>query len=186
MSTNQSWVLMSGGIDSYACAHFLISQGKDVHGMFIDYGQAAAKFERHSVEQISGLLGIPISYFTVTGCTPFAAGEIVGRNAFFISSALLFVPKKSGLIAIGIHSGTPYYDCSPSFLEIMARLVGEQTDGAIKVVAPFLKWTKNDIFAYFRAAGLSLPATYSCEAGVEIGCGKCASCADRKAIDAAF
>jgi 7-cyano-7-deazaguanine synthase len=184
MSTNESWVLMSGGIDSYACAHFLMCQGKDVHGMFIDYGQAAAKLERDSVEKISGLLGIPISYFTVTGGAPFTSGELVGRNAFFISSALFFAPNTSGLIAIGIHSGTQYYDCSSIFLETMNRLVGEQTDGSIKVIAPFLKWTKKDVFEYFKVSGLSLDATYSCEAGVKIGCGKCASCADRRAINA--
>ena len=184
MSINEALVLMSGGIDSYACAHLLMSQGIDIHGIFIDHGQAASLLERDSVEMISKLLGISISYFSVVGGTKFASGELVGRNAFLISSALFLSPNKSGLIAIGIHSGTHYYDCSPNFLETMNRLIGEQTDGSTKVIAPFLQWTKSDIFDYFKASDLSLDATHSCELGVKFGCGKCASCADRKSINA--
>ena len=35
-------VLMSGGIDSAACAAFLAAQGIKVSALFVDHGQAAA------------------------------------------------------------------------------------------------------------------------------------------------
>jgi 7-cyano-7-deazaguanine synthase len=184
MSINEAVVLMSGGIDSYACAHLLRSQGFHVEGVFIDHGQAATTFERRAVQQISALLDIPISNLKVSGGLPFSSGELIGRNAFLIATAMFMTRRQSGLIAIGIHAGTPYYDCSPLFIESMNRLVGEQTDGALKLVAPFLNWTKKDIFDYSISSSLSLHVTYSCEAGTESGCGQCASCKDRKALNA--
>src|SRR5262249_50509326 len=41
----QVTVLMSGGLDSLSCAHFLLKRGLRVHGLFIDHGQPAARPE---------------------------------------------------------------------------------------------------------------------------------------------
>lgn len=175
-------VLLSGGIDSAACAAFLIAQDFKVSALFLDYGQAAATYEQAAAESLATKLGIEIRTLRFDGATSFGSGELVGRNAFFVFSALFATRGRSNLIALGLHAGTPYYDCSPAFVETINRAVAEHTDGAVKVVAPFVDWTKRDVYDYFVKAGLPIAQTYSCEAGVERGCGSCASCMDRKAL----
>lgn len=175
-------ILMSGGIDSTACAHFLKHHGNTIRGVFVDYGQTAAVSEWTAVHSLAKHLGVPLSVYRVTGSQSFSNGELVGRNAFLIFAAVFLSRPRSGLLALGIHAGTPYFDCSEPFLEMMARVVAEHTDGGVSLVAPFLHWTKRDVFDYFVSAGLPLDLTYSCEIGSQPPCGTCASCRDRRAI----
>jgi 7-cyano-7-deazaguanine synthase len=127
-------------------------------------------------------MNLPLEIISVHGASAFSAGELAARNAFPIFSAIFLVRQRSGLVAIGIHAGTRYFDCSPSFLDSTCRLVSEHFDGGLVVVAPFITWNKGDIFQYFLSAGLPLDLTYSCEAGTEPPCGNCASCQDRRAL----
>ena len=130
-------VLLSGGIDSAACMKFLQAQGFNVRTFFIDYGQPAATFERVRAESSSGLHGCVLDSVKVSGPSQFEAGELLGRNAFLIFTALFFRRGAPGIIALGLHAGTPYYDCSKAFLEPVNKLVAEHTDGQVAVVAPF-------------------------------------------------
>lgn len=175
-------VLMSGGIDSAACAAFLINQGLGVSAVFVDHGQAAANFERVAVRSVTAALKIEVQELALTGAAPFGSGELVGRNAFLIFSAMLATRARSSRIALGLHAGTPYYDCSPAFIKTINRAVAEHTDNRVQVVAPFLEWTKRDVYDYFVQVGLPIELTYSCESGGTPTCGRCASCQDRKAL----
>lgn len=172
-------VLFSGGIDSASCVHFFKTRGHEVRGIFIDFGQAAARCENAAVDLLSGQLSIPVIKLRVSSPTKFGAGELIGRNLFLIASALLLGNCHDGLLAIGIHAGTNYYDCSHAFLSRVEVLAQECSDGRVSVVAPFVDWSKDDICSYFKAAELPLKDTYSCEAGVVPTCGGCASCRDR-------
>ncbi|MFT4115959.1 7-cyano-7-deazaguanine synthase [Bradyrhizobium sp.] len=177
-------VLFSGGIDSTSCVHFFKKGGHEVRGIFVDFGQAAARREEAAVDVLSGKLSIPVVKLRASSPTKFGAGELVGRNLFLIASALLLGRCHDGLLAFGIHSGTNYYDCSRSFLSRVEVLAQECSDGRVSVVAPFVDWSKDDIFSYFKAAALPLNDTYSCEAGAVPTCGICASCRDRVRLDA--
>lgn len=180
--SRRATVLMSGGIDSTACAAFLVNQGLEVSGIFMDHGQAAADFERVAVRSLAAALGIEVQELALTGAVPFKSGELVGRNAFLVFSAMFATHAGSGRIALGLHAGTPYYDCSPAFIEAINRAVAEHTDNTVRVVAPFIAWTKRDVYDYFVQAGLPIELTYSCESGGTPTCGRCASCKDRKAL----
>ena len=182
MTSKNATVLMSGGIDSTACAHFLHSAGFSVRGLFIDYGQAARSAEARAVQAAAQHLACQVTSVSVLLGREFAAGELTGRNAFLISTALFAGISRPGVLAIGIHAGTPYFDCSEAFFEAIARLVSEQTDGTVTLIAPFLNWTKGDVFNYFTASQLPVSVTYSCESGGEEPCGLCASCRDREAL----
>ncbi|RIV36841.1 7-cyano-7-deazaguanine synthase [Burkholderia pseudomallei] len=175
-------VLMSGGIDSAACAYLLRSQGLQVGAIFVDFGQAAAVAEAEAVIKVTTHLAIPLRKLVVRGPQAFGAGELTGRNAFLVFAALFFSGETSSLINLGIHSGTPYYDCSPSFLSSINRLVAEHTDGRVSVTAPFVDWTKKQIYEYFLTTDIPLESTYSCEAGTNPVCGLCGSCRDRRAL----
>lgn len=177
-------VLLSGGIDSAACARYLQERGERVRVLFVDYGQKAAAFERSAAEGLSVRLGVPIRVVQYHAGLSFGAGEIRGRNAFLIFAAMLQdTHPYAESIALGVHSGTNYYDCSPAFIESAGRVVAEYTDGNTRLVAPFAKWTKRDVFEYFVRAGLPVDGSYSCEAGTSPPCGSCLSCRDRRTLE---
>ena len=54
-------VLLSGGIDSAACAQFYKRQGYSVKTLFIDYGQQAALKEAEAALKISKHLALPLN-----------------------------------------------------------------------------------------------------------------------------
>lgn len=182
VSFKKAVVLMSGGIDSAACVHILQSQGFEVTAAFVDYGQTAAAQEIKAVGLMAEYLGVAVKYLRASGATSFAAGEHIGRNSFFLFAALFFLHAPKGLLAMGLHSGTPYYDCSKTFADRMTQLIAEHTDGRTSFIAPFIDWSKKDVFDYFIRASLPIDRTYSCEAGSVSPCGTCASCLDRRRL----
>jgi 7-cyano-7-deazaguanine synthase len=181
MPPPQAIVLLSGGIDSAACAHLLKAQGMTVEGVFLDYGQPAALREHVGARAIAEHLGISLFVITSRGPAKLGPGEVTGRNAFLIFSSMVLGPRREGILAIGIHSGTAYYDCSTAFMKAIGALVAEHTDGALTLLAPFLEWNKKQVFDYFTTAALPIDLTYSCEAGNEV-CAVCNSCKDRSAL----
>lgn len=178
----QATVLMSGGIDSAACAQFMKEQGLTTNAVFLNYGQAAAEIEARSALALAEFLNIELMRFSVAGQDSFSAGELIGRNAFLIFSALFLTSGQCSLLSLGLHDGTPYYDCSEAFVASISEMVSSHTDGRTSVIAPFVTWTKQDIYDYFVSENLPLHLTYSCEAGTEPTCGICASCCDRRAL----
>ena len=179
---NATALLLSGGLDLAACLHFLKLKGREVRGVFVDFGQAAALQERLAVEKLASHFGVPLQILQAKGPSLFGAGEIAGRNAFLILSAMVLGGIGRGVIAIGTHAGTSYYDCSELFLSRMNTLIEEYTGGQLTVYAPFISWYKPEIVKYFMEEKLPLEATYSCELGTIPPCGACASCEDRKAL----
>jgi len=176
-------VLLSGGMDSAACAHYLQKSNRMIRALFVDYGQKAALPEENAAKRLSSILGIELSTIRLMARQSFGPGEILGRNAFLIFCSLLISGhERPDRIAIGIHGGTPYYDCSPAFLETIGRLVSEYTDARTRVIAPFIDWTKQEVFEYCTEAGIPIEVTYSCESGDTPPCGSCVSCRDRRML----
>ncbi len=176
-------VLLSGGIDSAACLDFYIREKQDVFAIFVNYGQKAKEQESISSKRIADHYNIPLINLGIVSSHHFSEGEIMGRNASLLMLALMYKPIEYGIIAIGIHSGTPYYDCSEAFLNEVGRLSENYSGGKIKFEAPFVKWDKRMILKYCRENDVPLNLTYSCEAGTNPPCGKCSSCRDRKALN---
>jgi 7-cyano-7-deazaguanine synthase len=177
-------VLFSGGIDSTSTALLLKSSGFDVRGLFVDYGQASRQAERKSVDRLRQIIEIRVDEVHVApSSSRFGVGELTGRNAFLIFCAALLGNCEPGGIAIGIHSGTPYYDCSPEFVERIDALILECSSGKLSVLAPFVHWSKDDVYSYFLSQGIPLDETYSCEAGTVPSCGQCLSCRDRARLE---
>jgi 7-cyano-7-deazaguanine synthase len=72
--------------------------------------------------------------------------------------------------------------CAAFLVDQINRAIAEYTDNGVRVVAPFIEWTKREVYDYFVHIGLPIELTYSCESGGMPTCGKCASCLDRKAL----
>ncbi len=178
----EALVLLSGGIDSAACAHFLKNRGSKVSAIHIRFGQAAAIPELRSAKKIAAHLSIPLAVCEFDGPNKFTRGEIFGRNSFLISAAVLAMQQRRGLVAMGIHAGTPYFDCSEIFSASMTRQLSEESDGQLTFSAPFIGWSKAQVFSYFESTRIPLQLTFSCEASSAKPCGRCASCKDRSAL----
>lgn len=183
-SEGRVWVLLSGGIDSAACTAFYLNQGFRVRCVHVNFGQAAADPERIAAERVARHFGLPLEVLQWTGSGTFGAGETPGRNAFLHFGALLEVGARSGLLASGVHAGTPYFDCSREFISRLQCLFDGYCDGRMVVAAPFLDWTKDQVLLFCRAEGVPVALTYSCENGSVPPCGSCLSCRDRREFDA--
>lgn len=175
-------LLLSGGIDSTACLHFYKDQFSEVDCLFVDYGQPALDMERRAVRSISDYYSINLKELQISGSLEQKDGEFFGRNALFLTLALTQFRAKSGLIAIGIHAGTGYDDCSFDFKRSMQGLFDQYKSKSVEVGAPFINWTKNEIWDYCREIKIPLNLTYSCELGLEQPCNKCKTCKDLKIL----
>lgn len=175
-------VLLSGGIDSSACIQYYQENGFEVEGLFVDFGQLAVSRERKAVTRITKHYNIKSSVLTNKGFPPFRDGEIQGRNLFLVSSALMFLKSRHAIIALGIHAGTNYIDCSELFVQKLNVILDMYSSGKTTLGAPFLSFTKAEIFEYSKIKGLPVELTYSCELGLQQPCGKCSSCKDLRTL----
>lgn len=176
-----TYILLSGGIDSYVCAYIKKQAITDISGVFIDYGQPAGEAEQNSATAIATSLNIPLNIITLQSSDSFAEGEIVSRNAFLILSSIMFMNVKSGEFVLGIHSGCPYYDTTELFVSDMQRVLNGYTDGSAILSTPLIKWEKGEIYKFAIRERLDLGLTHSCEADTQ-PCGRCRSCMDRSAL----
>lgn len=177
-------VLLSGGLDSTACIAFFLGKGFQVKAIFVDYGQAAASQEAAAAAAVCNYFAIPIQRVRCEGTRSKSAGLIVGRNSFLVFAALMEMDCPSGLLALGIHAGTRYWDCSADFIQRMQMIIDAYCDGQIRLVAPFLDWAKGDIWQYCLDCHVPTALTYSCERGLNQPCGHCQSCQDLEALHA--
>ena len=173
-------VLSSGGVDSSTLLWLCSEQGIVPHALFVDYGQAAAQSEGSAVEKLCSSLRAPWRHVRYRG-SKFGAGEIRGRNAYLLHTALIEFPTQSGVVALGIHAGTGYDDCSPEFIDAMQRSYQIHTGGAITIAAPFLHWTKHQVYSLAIHLNVPLAQTYSCESA-NSPCNQCRSCVDRLSL----
>jgi len=171
-------ILSSGGIDSTACIKYYLDLDFQIQTLFIDYGQKARISEKESVEKISKFYNVESSYLSFINTESFPEGEIRGRNGFLIMAALLAKQHFQGLLSLGIHKGSPYYDCSKEFVLKMNNFVSQYSNGQVVIDAPFIDWDKKMIIEYCNDQKVPLHFTYSCENG-DHPCGKCLSCIDR-------
>lgn len=176
--------LVSGGIDSTACLAFYQDTGFSITGLYVDYGHRASSKEDAASAAICNHYGIRRLKIACQGFESRSDGFIPGRNAFLLLASLMAFPDHVGMIALGIHSGTSYADCTASFVDQMQACLSVYTDGRVIVSAPFLDWTKREIWDYCRSVAVPLDLTYSCELGLMQPCGKCLSCKDLEALNA--
>lgn len=176
-------VLLSGGIDSAACLDFYRDLGRDPCALFVGYGQPAESSEERAARAVAAHYDVPISCPRWIGVKRKSSGLILGRNAFLVTIALMEKSPSVSMIAAGIHAGTGYADCSANFVDGMQAVLDMYSD-SVQFAAPFLDWSKAEVFEYCLRREVPLELTYSCEAGSSPPCGRCLSCMDREALDA--
>lgn len=151
--------------------------------IYVDYGQAARKIEEEHALSVSEYYDLKLETLTFHSGVNFSQGLIKGRNAFLIFAAEISHQEHSGLISMGIHSGTNYYDCSPDFVNSINQILANYSTGEMFFDAPFINWNKRMIYDYCIQKNVPVHLTYSCENGLEPPCGHCDSCLDREALN---
>ena len=175
-------VLLSGGIDSMVASHLLIQEGIQLSALFVDYGQAARQQEAKASRRVAKFLCIEHQIISIKFPCKFASGEIPFRNGLLVYAAAV-QSKKNSDIALGVHAGVPYPDCSVKFLDALEVSLVRSNNLPVRLIAPLKTWTKSEIIAYTFRENLPIGITYSCEFGAPSPCGVCFSCLDRTDID---
>lgn len=172
-------VLLGGGLDSTALIPFYLSRGDTVRGVHFDYGQPSVEGERRSVLGIAEHYAVPVEKGELGLSITNVRGEYFCRNAVLLLGAASTLDNTGGRLSLGIHAGTPYYDCSSSFLADVQRILDGYFGGTVQVEAPFLNFTKRDVFDFCLRKRVPVDLTFSCERCSIDPCGKCPSCEER-------
>lgn len=206
MSRQRAVVLISGGMDSsvtLAIAH----REFDVAGLHLRYGQrTAAREERafHSLAdhyRIVDRLVVPMHHLSLIGGSsltdrsiPVSTADLQAegvptsyvpfRNASFLSVAVAWA-EVLGATAVFIgaveEDSSGYPDCREEFFVAFERAIaaGTKPGTAIRILAPVIHLSKEEIVRQAVALGVPLELTWSCYQREDRACGKCDSCALR-------
>lgn len=172
-------MLLSGGVDSAVVLAMLAD--RTPAAVWVDYGQPAAPAEREASAALAAHYASPWREVRVEGLRPPAAGEFPGRNDLLVAAARAAAAGAS--IAVGVHAGTGYADCSPAWAAAWRALIDAQDAGRASLIAPLLDLSKGQVLDLAQSLGVPVELTHSCEAG-PVPCGQCASCLDRLTADA--
>ena len=107
------------------------------------------------------------------------------RNGLFLSSAAsIALSLDCSVVCYGAHAddwaGCAYPDCSQEFVDAMASAIEQGTGGQLRLVAPFVQWSKARIVEEGLKRAVPYELTWSCYEGGEEPCGTCGTCLDRK------
>lgn len=198
-------VIYSGGLDSTTLLYHLREAGHELVALAINYGQRHQR-ELTRAENICRNMDVALTTLDLSPLTsvfghnslsdisvnvPEGRYEpesmkqttVPNRNMILLSIATGWaISHRFQNVAFGAHSGeyTPYPDCRPEFAEAMDCATQLCDWQPIRILAPFIEWTKADIVR--RGSELDVPfaETWSCYVGDENHCGRCATCLDRR------
>lgn len=197
-------VLLSGGMDSAVTLAWAARRYRRVDALSLEYGQRHAR-ELHAARALAThyrvrhhhVVRLPVGHLlrsTLTDSlrrlrsTPsrgIPGSYVPARNTIFLAIALGYAESQHlGSIALGVnavdYSGYP--DCRPEFLRAFRRLARLATktgvEGAppIRIEAPLLSASKEEIVRRGERLGVPWEKTWSCYAGRSRPCGGCDSC----------
>jgi len=206
--------LLSGGMDSSTLAYLAQSQGYEILALHLNYGQRTEGKERACAQKIAGLLGaidfveVDVRYFSTFGASSLTDRTIAVdtfdparahipntyvpfRNANLLSIATSFAEAKGAdAIFIGVQSldYSGYPDCRPAFIEAFQHVIdlGTKENTRIRLVTPFIHFTKTDILREGQRLHVPYEHAWSCYRNETRACGTCGSCHFRKEAFAAL
>ena len=206
---NKAVVIASGGIDSTTLIYKLTSKGYSLKTLTFLYGQKHLKeseyaiktFEKLSLDyrlvDISGIkdlisgsaltdsrVEIPEVPETTEHYDTLKTTIVPNRNSIFLSLAVAYAQQlKYNSVFYGAHHSDRgvYPDCRREFIESFEhsqRLANDNEQ--FRIIAPFVEMDKAEIVKLGHQLGVPYEDTWSCYKGLELHCGHCSSCSERK------
>lgn len=196
-------VLLSGGMDSTACAVWASRayRREKLLAIGFAYGQPNRDGELVAAHKLTNRLGVAFTSIQPIGAIPsahhLAANKhgdappiVIGRNDTFLSIACNHAVAKFPGHAIDLWIGASaddaaFPDCRPEFLDAKAASLSLAHGVAVRVIAPVVGLTKRQLVAEADDELLvHLAQSFSCYRGTV--CGECTPCVlRREAFDAA-
>lgn len=207
--TRKAVIILSGGLDSSTLAYHLHSEGYALTCISFDYGQKHIK-ELQSAAEIAKSLNAEHHIINLSYMNHFLQDSslvnqelenpkeeyardnmlitvVPNRNTMMLSlSWTIACARNAEILAFGPHKGDNYVyaDCRPDYFTAMnlALRLGtiDSRHEDLRLVAPFINWTKTDIVNRGAELGVPFAKTWSCYDGRELHCGLCGTCRQRK------
>lgn len=198
-------VIYSGGLDSTTLLYDLKAAGHDVATLAINYGQRHSR-ELLYAQRICQTISVELTTLDLSGLAQIFGSNslsdtgikvpegsyeeksmqqttVPNRNMILLSIATGWaISNDYQAVAFGAHSGeyTPYPDCRPEFASAMDHAAQLCDWQPLRILAPFVNWTKSDIVRRGAELGVPFQSTWSCYVGGAKQCGRCGTCLDRK------
>ena len=210
MAAERAVVLLSGGLDSATALAWARAQGYECYALSVAYGQrhqaeldAAARVAQALGARQHRLMHVDLGTLGGSALTDPAIAVperpsdgipvtyVPARNTVLLSLALAWAEVlEAAHLVIGVnavdYSGYP--DCRPAFIAAFERLARVATraavqGGAVRLHAPLLEWSKEQIIREGARFGVDFALTVSCYQADAEGraCGRCDSCRLRRA-----
>jgi 7-cyano-7-deazaguanine synthase len=199
--------IVSGGLDSVTLAHYLHTEGYELHLLSFDYGQRHDK-ELQFAERCAQRLSVKHTVIDITSLGQLLRGSaltddqvevpdghyadsnmsvtvVPNRNAVMLAVGFSVAAAEGAeVVALGVHGGDHfiYPDCRPEFIQRFDHMeqaaLGEFAQ--VRLYAPFLDEGKDGIVRIGSQIGVPFEETWSCYKGDENHCGTCGTCVERK------
>ena len=201
----KSIVVHSGGMDSTILLYQLVAQGDEVKALSIDYGQRHAK-EIESARALTASLGVEHrvadlrSLAELLGGSALTSSElevpeghyeednmkatvVPNRNMILLAvSAGWAISSQFDRVAYAAHSGDHaiYPDCRTEFADALDTAIQLADWRKVSLYRPFVDFTKADLVKLGTELQVPFEKTWSCYKGVELHCGRCGTCIERR------
>jgi 7-cyano-7-deazaguanine synthase len=198
-------ILLSGGMDSAVLLAWKRHAYEHMHALCFDYGSKHASREIAMAEELAALYDASFTRITLPfvnelfsssllksgdeipegpyGSDNISSTVVPFRNGIMLSVAVGYAETlKVPEVLIASHSGDhPVYpDCRKEFTQAMSDAARLGTFTPVRITAPFSGADKREIALTGRRLGFDFTRTWSCYKGLELHCGVCATCLERK------
>lgn len=199
-------VLLSGGLDSSTLLYLCERTHDEVRAMTFNYGQRHAT-ELRAARMVADDCGVELTEVNVGQLAILLRGSsqtdprvdvphghyadesmratvVPNRNMMLLAMAgAAAISWEFNAVGYAAHAGdhTIYPDCRPEFIDAMASAFRAcHYDDGIELVTPFVTSAKHDIVRVALDLGVPYHLTWSCYEGLDIHCGQCGTCVERK------
>lgn len=198
-------VVVSGGMDSAALLYHLLAEGHEAKAISVNYGQRHVK-ELDYAARLCQRVNVPHHIADLSALNPLFGNNSLSGRAIEIpeghyaeeSMKLTIVPNRNMIllsvaiawavsnqfeaVAYGAHSGDHaiYPDCRPEFAAAMDEAARLCDWNPVSLWRPFVHLDKGLIARRGVELGVPFEETWTCYKGLDVHCGKCGACVERK------